>query len=325
MINFLKDMRKAVSVIVPVYNVSAYLRCCVESLLVQAYKDLEIILVDDGSTDESGDLCEQLGKLDSRIVVCHKPNGGVSSARNCGIRKATGAYVMFVDGDDWLDVNGVALLVNGLETSKADICFCNKYYKNMQEVKIATSLPGDKVYSAGEIARMHLHYGFIASPCLSLLRIDKARNVAFREDIHTLEDWEYNFRVLTSVRSVFIVDVPYYHYRSVEGSASKSPLNDRKLTCFKIVDAVRSVVREKNLPFANDAINVPAFLIYHMLVAYAKNGDVDKSGERLRALSRKYLSSIMWSSHVDLKHKIYTLMASINLELFGVLYNAKNR
>ena len=93
--------QKLISVIVPIYNVERYLEKCVNSILVQTYSNLEIILVDDGSPDNCPQLCDQLAKKDSRIVVVHKKNGGLSSARNAGIDIARGEYIGFVDSDDW--------------------------------------------------------------------------------------------------------------------------------------------------------------------------------------------------------------------------------
>ena len=96
-----------VSIIVPIYNVEKYLKKCVNSIINQTYKSLEIILVDDGSPDRSGALCDRLAEKDSRIRVIHKANGGVSTARNAGIEAATGEYICFVDSDDWLPENAV--------------------------------------------------------------------------------------------------------------------------------------------------------------------------------------------------------------------------
>lgn len=94
-----------ISVIVPVYNVEKYLRRCVESIMSQTYKEIEILLIDDGSTDDSGRSCDDLAIKDRRIHVFHKENGGVSSARNLGIERACGDYICFVDSDDWIDID----------------------------------------------------------------------------------------------------------------------------------------------------------------------------------------------------------------------------
>lgn len=113
-------MRDVVSIIVPVYNVEKYLKKCINSIINQTYKNLEIILVDDGSPDRSGALCDRLAEKDSRIRVIHKVNGGVSTARNAGIEAATGEYICFVDSDDWLPEDAVWDLLSMAEKEKAD-------------------------------------------------------------------------------------------------------------------------------------------------------------------------------------------------------------
>ena len=124
-------MKELVSIIVPVYNLEKYIEKCVRSLLQQTYTNVEIILVDDGSRDESGEICDRLASEDSRIKVIHKENGGLSSARNCGIENATGEYIMFVDGDDFISELMVEKLYVALKDNCADISVC--CFKNIYE------------------------------------------------------------------------------------------------------------------------------------------------------------------------------------------------
>ena len=116
--------KKLISVIVPVYNVASYLENCVKSILRQTYNNLEIILVDDGSTDGSGGLCDTLKNLDQRIKVVHKTNGGLSDARNAGMLIATGDYFGFVDSDDSIEPDMFELLLNNLNIYNADVSCC---------------------------------------------------------------------------------------------------------------------------------------------------------------------------------------------------------
>lgn len=116
-----------ISVIVPVYNIADYIGDCIESILAQTYRDLEIILVDDGSTDESGEICERYAKKDERIRVIHKENGGASTARNKGINEATGEYLFFVDGDDLIHPSCIQSLLTVLEETGSDIVQCKTY------------------------------------------------------------------------------------------------------------------------------------------------------------------------------------------------------
>ena len=107
-----------VSIIVPVYNIENYIRVCVESILAQTYESFELILVDDGSKDNSGILCDEYAAIDSRVKVIHKENGGVSSARNTGLQQAKGKWIMYVDGDDWIEPDMIESLI---ETAKLSL------------------------------------------------------------------------------------------------------------------------------------------------------------------------------------------------------------
>ena len=113
-----------VSVIVPIYNVEAYLERCVDSIINQTYKNLEIILVDDGSPDRCGEICDNYATKDSRIVVIHKENGGLSDARNAGIEKAQGEYLSFIDSDDWIEPNMIEVLYNACISNSAKMAYC---------------------------------------------------------------------------------------------------------------------------------------------------------------------------------------------------------
>ncbi|WP_196802954.1 glycosyltransferase family 2 protein [Candidatus Stoquefichus massiliensis] len=120
-----------VSIVVPVYNVEQYLSRCIESLLDQSYSNIEIILVDDGSTDRCGSICDNYQLIDSRIKVFHKVNGGLSSARNCGIKHVNGQYTMFVDSDDFLDVDCIKKILRKINKSTEVVIFPYiKEYKN---------------------------------------------------------------------------------------------------------------------------------------------------------------------------------------------------
>lgn len=117
-------MDSTISVIIPVFNVASYLRKCLESVLSQSYTNLQVILIDDGSTDSSGAICDEYAKRDSRIVVIHQKNGGAAAAKNAGLRVATGKYLSFVDSDDYLEPGAYAHMVAQLEDTHADVIQC---------------------------------------------------------------------------------------------------------------------------------------------------------------------------------------------------------
>ena len=118
-----------VTVIVPVYNTEKYLPRCVESLMAQTLKELEIIFVDDGSTDSSGRLCDEYASKDNRIHVIHKPNGGVAAARQTGLEAAAGKYVIWADSDDWVEVDMYEKLYQKAQSAQADLTVCGFIYE----------------------------------------------------------------------------------------------------------------------------------------------------------------------------------------------------
>ena len=135
-------MKPLVSVVVPVYNISEYVSKCLESVLSQGYENLEVIVVDDGSTDESGRICDEAAKRDARVKVYHRKNGGLSSTRNFGISKARGKYVALIDGDDFVKRDFVGAMVDAAEKSGAEVAICG--YDEF--------VPEEKVLSGKEVA-----------------------------------------------------------------------------------------------------------------------------------------------------------------------------
>lgn len=148
-----------ISVIVPVYNVEKYLKKCIESILGQTYQNIEIILVDDGSTDNSGKICDEYKKTDTRIKVVHKENGGLSDARNKGIDVSAGAYIMFVDSDDYISSKMVEILYERIIEDKADIAICNvssvdEYYNDLNERNIHPPIKREVLNSSEAMCRI---------------------------------------------------------------------------------------------------------------------------------------------------------------------------
>lgn len=136
-----------ISIIIPIYNVEQYLPQCLDSIINQTYKNLEIILINDGSTDNSGKICDNYAKVDNRIHVFHKKNEGVSSARNLGLEKCTGDFIGFVDPDDFIELNMYELLYNEQQKTNADIVWCNYYnYFSNEHYNIVNIFNENKLY-----------------------------------------------------------------------------------------------------------------------------------------------------------------------------------
>lgn len=202
-----------ISIIVPIYNTESYLKKCINSILGQTYENFELILVDDGSTDRSGMICEEYACNDDRIRVFHKENGGQGTARNTGLESAKGDYIAFVDSDDWVDSNMYSILVENMIRYEADISCCN--------TGISTEADTKKIIEFGqpEIMREHLleHKGTGQSPCDKLYKAELFRNVSF-PPIRAYEDCATVFKLFSNAKKIVYEDITLYHYEQRENS-----------------------------------------------------------------------------------------------------------
>lgn len=214
----MKDIKK-VSIIVPVYNVEKYIKRCVYSLINQDYSNIEIILVDDGSPDKCPDIIDEFAKVDKRIIVIHQTNGGVSNARNAGLKVACGEYIMFVDGDDWVDRDYVSYFVSLLEQSKCEVGFNHCIY-NFSSDK---SNDGHRMVSAEQaIEWIYSEYIFVAV-WNKIYKADFLRNnkLTFCEKIWYGEGMLFNIEALQYVDRVEIGEKCVYHQTFNPNSAMR--------------------------------------------------------------------------------------------------------
>lgn len=214
-------MKNLVSIIVPVYNVEKYLNRCIKSLLNQTYKNIEIILVDDGSTDNSGRLCDEYKSKDSRVSVIHKSNAGLGMARNSGIDVAMGKYLTFVDSDDYIELKAIANLVDLAQNYDAEIVTSQFIYENIiEKTEIKTGIYNGKNEVLELLAHMvgnHLskHDQLNVSSCTKLYFTELIRknNIRFLSEKEIIwEDLAFNVDVFTHCKKIYVSDYAYYHY-----------------------------------------------------------------------------------------------------------------
>ena len=216
-----------VSIIVPVYNVAPFLDECIASIVSQSYTEWEAILVDDGSTDGSSNICDCWSKKDSRIKVIHQSNSGVSTARNNGIDAASGEYITFVDSDDYVDESYLQEMINATKKSPCDIVVSGvKYkYKNREEKIFAPSkkcsftLSQENCVTFVELNKVHLFY----APYSKLYRSDiiKGNNIAFPKGISYGEDLLFIYNYLSHTKNIACTTQVNYNYR-ILGSGTLS-------------------------------------------------------------------------------------------------------
>lgn len=220
-------MRAKISVVLPTYNVEKYLRKSVESIINQTLKDLEIIIVNDGSTDLSGDIANQLAKEDDRIILINQLNQGLSAARNAGLKIATGEYIVFIDTDDWIEDNALEKMYEYAKKNDCDVVQCNFRMVGIDNIKnVYNQIPYYKVFSEDEI-KIYLKEQLIEGK-LSTYAWDKIYKLSFLkknnlyfESIKRFEDWYFVIKLISKVSRFMAVDEIFYNYRVIDGRYQK--------------------------------------------------------------------------------------------------------
>lgn len=225
-------MKELISIVIPAYNIQSYLGPTLDSILAQTYENLEIIVVNDGSKDATGDVADAYAAKDSRIRVIHKENGGVTSARLRGVAEATGNYIGFVDGDDFIEPQMYARLMENLQTHGADISHCG--YQMVFPSRV------DHYYNTGKLVIQRgnqgctdLLDGSFVEPalCNKLYRSDLFSGLSewMDKSIRINEDLLMNFYLFRQAPKAIFEDVCPYHYVLRKGSAATAKLNEHKL------------------------------------------------------------------------------------------------
>lgn len=211
---------KKISIIIPIYKVEKYLKKCITSVMEQSYTNLQIILVDDGSPDSCGQICDDLSKADDRIIVIHKENGGLSDARNAGLAYVKGNFVFYLDSDDYLERNALELLMEKQQLNGADVVIGNYYYTYPEhEDKAAFAFEGNLVLNRHE-SMEELVSGKIQNFAWGkLIRADIAKRHEFPKG-KLFEDNYWAHLILNDSNRVVVLDEAIVHYRQREKSIS---------------------------------------------------------------------------------------------------------
>ena len=241
----------AVSVIVPVYKAEKYLRKCVDSILAQTFRDFEVLLVDDGSPDGSGAICDEYAGKDPRVRVFHKENGGVSSARQCGLDNARGEYTIHADPDDWVEPNMLEELYAKAKAEDADIVICDFYYEySPTRITVCRQRLKDR-YPETVIAQL---FRMEVTGCVwnKLVRTSLFREngISFPKGINIGEDYSVVVALLLVAQKTSSVDLPLYHYIRNQDSLTKRKSDDKLQQRIAFVSLVEATIAGHDKLFA---------------------------------------------------------------------------
>lgn len=247
-------MKDLVSIVVPIYNSEETLEDTLDSLVSQTYEKIEIILINDGSTDGSLELCQAYKEKDNRIKLYTQKNKGVSAARNYGIQESRGTYIVFVDSDDLLNQSAIIELIDIQEEEKSDLIVYNIAHfsdiktgnENLQSKKYSIDYYSKDFFFENELSK-YIENEKINSPCNKMYKVDilKKKNIFFDENISLAEDLLFNFKYLQTIQNVVIYSKELYYYRVDQQNTLTTKFNEHKYDqLIRVNDLMKSIAIE---------------------------------------------------------------------------------
>lgn len=309
-----------VSIIVPVYNQSKEINRCVQSLVNQTISDLEIILVDDGSTDGSSGICDSYAEKYENIRVIHKKNGGLSSARNTGVRASKGEYIAFVDSDDWIERDTYAYCLKLMEKAGADIAKFDYSFVYSEEERIAKKKESIKVFNGKEILQYYMEdttktgsYGV----CWYLIPRIALQDEFFREG-KINEDIDYTYRFLKKCKRMVVSNQVKYYYYQKQSSMSTGGLKRKDFDLYEAADELCNLTANEQYGSISYLARVKkARTPLSLLCKIAYYGIQDKSLDKEETVNRLQVElrrslGLLLKSPISNSRKILALLFSIN-------------
>lgn len=225
----MKNQAFVFSIIVPVYNTEKFLAKCIDSILGQKYEDWELLLIDDGSTDSSGSICDNYAKNDNRIKVLHQQNAGPGAARNRGLDNACGEFVVFVDADDWVDSTFLSDYIESMQNSDIVYQGHRKEYNDGKSIKVSDlELNSSDIAVAIRTLWEHDYFGYTCLKCFRRSIIED-NNIRFDTDVYFREDTIFTAQYFKYVKNVKVLPVANYHYRYLDSSLQHTRFNVKEM------------------------------------------------------------------------------------------------
>ena len=295
-----------ISIIVPVYKVEKYLERCLDSIIAQTFTDWECILIDDGSPDNSGKICDEYAKKDERFVVIHQENAGVSVARNAGLDIAKGEYITFVDSDDWVENSFLEEQYNDIISGDYDICICGFVGKGKNKHKVLNGSFSKRLMFSSK--------GFGG---FSFLRIIHRRIIGiekFNQNITYLEDTDFFYRLFNESVRILWTDKPLYFYENNPSSVTKQI----GITPYfrSAIDTLEQLYLKENDKILKKILKTTIYQWYvNLYFSFVRMNIFDGDDfEECKEFLKENQKKILFASKVKFKHKI----------IFFILYHSKN-
>lgn len=311
-----------ISIVVPVYNIEDYIESCLESIAAQSYSDFEVVMVDDGSTDSSGDICRKWADMDRRFRIITKSNGGLSSARNCGIEASNGEFITFIDGDDAVHPYYLETMIENVRREYSIVGVGIERFRN--ELPIVSHTVTRKYHFLPNDAFKDMLYQsgvMINSACGKLYRRELIEGIRFKEGI-LYEDLEWMARVLERMpksKRICMCDAPLYFYRKREGSLIET-FSERRMDVLDVTREIEQRAFERGdrqiLKATRDRRLSANFDMFFQMCAESGKKyerEIDGCWAEIRRLRLESL----FNRHVRMKNKAGVLLSFLGKEISG--------
>lgn len=292
------DTRK-VSVVIPVYDVEKYLPECLDSLINQTYKNLEIILIDDGSTDSSGMICDQYASANQNIIAIHQKNQGVSSARNKGMSLASGDYISFIDPDDFLDCSTYATMIPLMQETGVDISFFEFYWfdeSTPTNISVSPYTNNFRVLEGEKRISIPLRYSGSSCNCIynSKLIVEQK----FSEDYKLSEDTLFLVEALLKSRTTLFIKQKFYYRRQRQNSATRTRYNSEWIKLFETLDMMTEMLTQNSDVYKSIASYIFYTKTYELI--YKLEYDYRNNSQDIH-----YIQTQIKQNYLDIKNNPY--------------------
>lgn len=313
------NMLPLISVIVPVYNVEEFLPRCMNSLLRQTYRNLEIILVDDGSTDNCSSLCDEFAKQDKRIKVIHKTNGGLSDARNAGMKVMTGEYVSFIDSDDWINIHFYEVLMDVMKKEDCDIVQCEREILYEEKGEFGSDIADYNVetYEAKEALELLIEEKRFKQVVWNKLYKRENIRLEFAKG-KTNEDEFWTYRIFGEADKIAYVNVPMYYYFQREGSIINSLYSLKRLHAIEAL-VERYQYMQDRYPALTDkaafSVYCACLYAYQMSIKYLDKNDKRKACEYIKNVVKEFYPSKKILSETSVTMRVWAGCSKLSFDM----------
>lgn len=320
-------MNPKISIIVPVYKVEPYLHICVDSILAQTFTDIELILVDDGSPDNCGDICDEYAQKDQRVRVLHKKNGGLSDARNAGLDVATGDYIGFVDSDDWIEPDMFELLYNMCIENDCEIANCTSiiHYKN----KTVTNGSHQLIIHDKKQAMKAMLQGILYDEVVwtKIIKKDLLNDIRFKTGI-TYEDTAFTYKVIHECKRICCIGAPKYHYIKRENSTMDLAIKNIRIDSVLIYDEMYKFI-ESNYPELRNLVALKlansALTVLNLIAAKQNWQEYKVEYYKVAKILNRYFNKTIKMKEYLKNVKILLIATKVNPLFYKLIVNLLSR